>query len=295
MEFIKAKTIVSGYFEGNSWFGNNYNMNVYKGCSHGCIYCDSRSECYRVDNFDVVRAKENALAIIERDLKSKRKKGVVGTGAMSDPYNPFEKEYKLTRGALKLINRYGFGVSITTKSDLIIRDIDILKDISKHSPVLIKITITAADDALCKKVEPHVASSSQRFEAIRKLTEEGIFAGVLMMPILPFIEDTDDNISGIIELAHKSGAKFIFPDFGVTLRQNQRDWYYKKLDELFPSVKEKYIKYYGNSYECRSSRAKELWSLFQERCNKYGILYKMNDIIMEYKKPYRMDQISLFS
>jgi len=249
-------------------------MNIYKGCSHGCIYCDSRSECYGVDNFDVVRAKENALALIERELKSKRKKGVVGTGAMSDPYNPFEKEYKLTRGALELFNRFGFGVSIATKSDLIIRDIDILKDISKHSPVLIKITVTTADDDLCKKVEPHVASSSQRFEVIRKLSEEGIFAGVLMMPILPFIEDTDDNISGIIEFAQKSGAKFIYPAFGVTLRQNQGDWYYKKLDELLPSVKEKYIENYGNSYECRSLRAKELWSLFQERCNRYGIFTK---------------------
>lgn len=295
MEFITAKTIISGYSESNSWFGNNYNMNIYKGCSHGCIYCDSRSECYRVDNFDRVRAKENALALIERELKSKRKKGVVGTGAMSDPYNPFEKEYKLTRSALELINRFGFGVSIATKSDLIIRDIDILKEIAKHSPVLIKITVTAATDDLCKKIEPHVAPSSQRFEAIRKLSSEGIFTGILMMPILPFIEDTEDNISSIIELAKKSGAKFIFPALGVTLRQNQRDWYYQKLDELFPKVKEKYIKNYGNSYECGSLKAKELWSVFQYKCNEYGILYKMNDIIMEYKKPYQAAQISLFT
>ncbi|MEI6578779.1 MAG: radical SAM protein, partial [Eubacteriales bacterium] len=150
MEFIPAKTIISGYAQGNVWFGSNYNMNIYKGCCHGCIYCDSRSECYRVENFDTVRAKENALATIERELKSKRKTGVIGTGAMSDPYNPFEKEHELTRGALALINRYRFGVAIATKSDLVARDIDILKEISKHSPVLIKLTVTAADDALCK-------------------------------------------------------------------------------------------------------------------------------------------------
>lgn len=294
MEFITAKTIISGYSENNYWFGNNYNMNIYKGCNHGCIYCDSRSECYGIDDFSKVRAKENPLAIIERELRSKRKKGVVGTGAMSDPYNTYEKEYKLTRGALELINRYGFGVSIDTKSDLIIRDIDLLKEISKHSPVLIKITVTTADDDLCKKIEPNVAPSSQRFKAIRKLSEEGIFAGILMMPILPFIEDNEKNISGIIELAYRSGAKFIYPAFGMTLRQNQRDWYYKKLDEAFPTVKEKYIKNYGSSYQCPSPKEKELKSLFQQKCKNYGILYKMNDIITEYKLPYQTIQLSLF-
>lgn len=294
MEFITAKTIISGYSENNSWFGNNYNMNIYKGCSHGCIYCDSRSECYRVENFDRVRAKENALALIERELKSKRKKGVVGTGAMSDPYNPFEKEYMLTRGALELINQFGFGVSIATKSELILRDIDVLKDISKHSPVLVKITVTTADDILCRKIEPNVSISSDRFNAIKKLSQEGIFAGVLLMPVLPFIEDTEDNISGIIEFAYQNGAKFIYPAFGVTLRQNQRDWYYKKLDQLFPTVKEKYIKNYGSSYECRSLKAKELWSLFQYKCNEYGILYKMDDIISGYKDSYKNTQLSLF-
>ena len=294
MEFISAKTIISGYSENNSWFGNNYNMNIYKGCSHGCIYCDSRSECYRIDNFDNVRVKENALALIERELKSKRKKGVVGTGAMSDPYNPFEKEYQLTRGALELINHFGFGVSIATKSDLIVRDIDILREISKHSPVLVKITVTAAEDELCKKIEPYVTPSSKRFEAISELSKEGIFVGLLMMPILPFIEDTEENIGRIIELAQKSGAKFIYPAFGVTLRQNQRDWYYNKLDEIFPSEKEKYIKNYGSSYECRSLKSKELMSLFQYKCNRLGMLYKMNDIIMEYKKPYQTVQLTLF-
>ncbi|MPW25778.1 radical SAM protein [Alkalibaculum sp. M08DMB] len=295
MEFIQAKTIISGYAPNNPWFGINYNMNIYKGCNHGCIYCDSRSECYHIENFDQVRAKENALALIARDLKSKRKTGVIGTGAMSDPYNPFEKEYKLTRGALELIDRYGFGVSIATKSDLITRDLDLLKKIARHSPVLIKMTITTADDKLCKKIEPNVVPASKRFAAINKLAEQGIFAGVLLMPVLPFIEDNDENISNIIKLSHESGAKFIYPGFGVTLRQNQREWYYSKLEKLFPNMKAKYIKEYRNAYECPSPNAKELWNLFTSECRSYGITYKMEDIIKNYKQGYGGVQLSFFS
>ena len=294
MEFIPAKTIISGYAEGSSWFGCNYNMNIYKGCCHGCIYCDSRSECYRIDNFDKVRAKENALTLIARELKSKRRTGVIGTGAMSDPYNPFEKEYRLTRGALKLINTYGFGVSIATKSDLVTRDIDVLSTIKEHSPVLIKLTVTTADDMLCRKIEPHVAVASKRFSALRELSENGIFSGILLMPVLPFLEDDDENIKGIIHLAYENGAKFIYPAFGVTLRQNQRDWYYMKLEEYFPTLKQKYIKQFGNAYECRSERAKELWQLFKEECDRLGIHYKMENIIKGYKQGYENNQLSMF-
>jgi len=294
MIYIPAKTIVSGYAESNSWFGCNYNMNIYKGCCHGCIYCDSRSECYGVENFDEVRAKENALAVIERELKSKRNKGVIGTGAMSDPYNPFERELRLTRGALELINKYGFGVAGATKSDLVVRDIDLLKEISKHSPVLIKLTVTTADDGLCRKVEPRAPLSSERFEAIRKLSDAGIFAGVLLMPVLPFIEDSAENIGGIVERAHACGAKFIYPAFGVTLRQNQRDWFFDKLDALFPGVKEKYLECFGNSYECRCPNQKGLWKLFETECGKYDILYKMDEIIRSYKEGYDDGQLSLF-
>lgn len=294
MDFIPAKTIISGYREDNQWFGNNYNMNIYKGCSHGCIYCDSRSECYHVENFDKVRAKANALALIHRDLKSKRKTGVIGTGAMSDPYNPLEKEYKLTRGALELINSFGFGVSIATKSNLVTRDIDILKKIRQHSPTLIKLTITTCDDTLCQKIEPHVAVSSQRFSALKQLAEQNIFAGILLMPVLPFIEDNAENISGIIRLASENGAKFIYPAFGVTLRQNQRDWYYRKLDEIFPHLKEEYARQYGNSYECHSPRSNQLWQLLKSECERLGLLYKMDDIIRGYKKGYCNDQLKLF-
>lgn len=294
MDYINAKTIISGYCESSAWFGNNYNMNIYKGCCHGCIYCDSRSECYRIDNFDVVRAKKDAIALINRELKSKKRTGVIGTGAMSDPYNPFEREYKLTRNALEFINSNGFGVSIITKSDLIKRDIDILKKIKSHSPVLVKITITTCDDELSKKIEPNVSVSSKRFAAIKKLSENDIFAGILLMPVLPFIEDNEENIKGIVRLAYESKAKFIYPAFGVTLRQNQREWYYKKLDEKFPGIKQKYINEFGNKYECHSPKAKILWELLKKECEKCGILYKMNDIIHAYKNGYESNQLSLF-
>ncbi len=294
MEFIPAKTILSGYSSDNSWFGNNYNMNIYKGCSHGCIYCDSRSKCYRIENFDQVRAKENALMLLRKELKSKRRTGVIGTGAMSDPYNPFEKKYCLTRGALELIDKYRFGVSIATKSDLITRDLEVLKAIKMHSAVLIKMTITTCDDELCKKIEPHVTLSSKRFAAIQEISSQGIFAGILLMPVLPFLEDNEENIRGIIRLAYESGAKFIYPAFGVTLRENQKEWYYKNLDEKFPDLREKYIKQFGNAYECRSPKAKALWQLFQGECKRFGIVYKMEDIIKGYKQGFSDNQLSLF-
>ncbi|MCY6959919.1 SPL family radical SAM protein [Clostridium brassicae] len=292
MKYVPAKTIISGYTDKNSWFGINYNMNIYKGCCHGCIYCDSRSECYRIDNFDEVKAKDNALLLIARELKSKRRKGIIGTGSMSDPYNPFEQEYCLTRGALKLINTYGFGVSIATKSDLITRDLDILKKIQRHSPVLTKITITTYNDDMCKKIEPNVAVSSKRFKVIKELSKEDIFVGILLMPVLPFLEDNAENIKRIVQLAYESGAKFIYPAFGVTLRQNQREWYYKKLDENFFGIKQKYINYFGNEYECSSPKTKMLWQLFKKECEKFDILYKMEDITKEYKRGYINNQLS---
>ena len=298
MEHIDAKTIISQYIENNQWFGINYNMNIYKGCCHGCIYCDSRSSCYGIEDFDRVRAKDNAVEIIRKELRGKRKKGVVGTGAMSDPYNPFEKKERLTRGALKQINNFNFGVAIATKSSLITRDIDILKKIKEHSPVLIKMTITTLDDELCSKIEPNVSLSSERFNAIKKLSDNGIYTGVLLMPILPFINDDEENIIGIVKKAHECGAKFIFAyGMGVTLRENQRQHYYEKLIELFPEEKlaKKYIEIYENRYEYQSINSKTLWQCFKRECEKYNMLYKMEDIILSYKDiNNKKEQISWF-
>lgn len=287
MEEIEAKTILQGggtTIGQFSWFGMDFNMNLYKGCNHGCIYCDSRSSCYQVQEFDRVRRKKDELLILERQLKGKRKKGVIGIGAMSDTYNPFEKQLEITRGALQLIDRYGFGVGIDTKSTMILRDLDILSHISSHSPVIVKVTITCADDALAGIIEPHAPSSSERFHVLEKLHQAGIYAVILMMPILPFINDTPENIINIVELAASHHAKFIFPAFGMTLRDNQRDYYYYQLDHYFPGKRKLYEHRYHNVYSCDSPHAARLYKLFKTECQKYGIRYRMNDIIRGYKK-----------
>ncbi|OGO91784.1 MAG: radical SAM protein [Clostridiales bacterium GWF2_38_85] len=292
MKTIPAKTIVSSYTE-CGWFGSNYNMNIYKGCCHGCIYCDSRSECYQIDNFDEVRAKENALEIIEKDLRSKRKKGIIITGSMSDPYNPFEREYELTRGALKLIDMYNFGVVIDTKSDLVLRDIDILQNIKSHSPAVVNFTVTTADNVLCKQIERNVCTSSKRFEAIKKLTDSGISCGVLLMPILPFINDTEENIHDIVQKSAESGARWIYSggNFGVTLRINQREYFYQMLDEHFPGIKNNYVNLFGDSYLCISPKNEKLNKLFVSECRKYRLLYRMENILEEIRKEFVENQI----
>lgn len=293
---IPAKTIITRTKKPGQWFGIDYNMNIYRGCCHGCIYCDSRSSCYNIENFDQVAVKEHALELIRDELRRKTRTGVVGTGAMSDPYNPYEKTLQYTRHALELISAFGFGAAIATKSALITRDIDVLKEIQVHSPVLCKITITACEDELSRKVEPHVNPSSSRFEALSRLSEEGIFAGILMMPVLPFLEDTPENILGIVKGAKESGAKFIYPAFGMTLRENQRVWYYQKLEELFPekNLVALYQKHYKNYYECRVKNLKKLWEIFAGACEKERILYQMPDIIHSYQKNYEYTQLRLF-
>lgn len=297
MKTISAKTILSGYRTsdvGDQWFGYNYNMNLYKGCNHGCIYCDSRSECYHVENFDEVRVKENALQILEKELHSKQKKGRVGIGAMSDSYNLLEREYKVTRGSLELLAENGFGAGFSTKSDLVVRDKDVLLEIKKYAPVDAKLTITAYDDGLSKTIEPGASVTSRRLEALGILADAGITTGVLMMPILPFIEDQEENIINIVKASHECGVKFIYPGFGVTLRQNQRDYYFERLDELYPGLKEKYIKQYQNQYSCNAPNAKELKAVFAKECYKYHIAYQMKDIIAIIEKGYGFEQLSLF-
>ena len=295
VEKIPAKTIVTRA-KNTAWFGIEYNMNIYKGCCHGCIYCDSRSDCYGIEEFDRVRVKDNALEIIRNDLRRKVKTGVVGTGAMSDPYNPFEKELMLTGHALELLDAYKFGVSIATKSSLILRDIPILQQIQEHSPVLCKVTVTTCDDELCRKLEPNVCPSSERFEALNTLTEAGLFTGILMMPVLPFLEDNEKNILEIVRRAGECGVRFIYPAFGMTLRDNQRQWYYDKLEQLFPdqNLKEQYIRRYSNVYECISPRSGRLWKAFAAECERLGILYQMKDIVRAYRQGYGSQQLSLF-
>lgn len=295
MECIKVKTILSKVKYGNEWYGIGYNMNLYRGCSHGCIYCDSRSNCYHIDHFDKVKGKENALNILEQELSKKRKKGVIGIGAMSDTYNLLELEYEQTRGALKLISKYGFGVSIDTKSDLILRDIDVLKEINDKNNVIIKFTITTPNDNLSRIIEPNVCVSSKRLQAIKQLSDSGIFVGIMMNPVLPFITDNEEDIKELVRLASEYGAKFIHTYMGMTLRENQRDYYLNKLDQHFIGLKEKYNIYYGNTYNCFVPNYKRLYKVFTDECKKYGILFNMSDIIQSYKKESKSyEQLSLF-
>lgn len=290
---VPCKTILQKT-KSTQWFGNNYNMNLYRGCCHGCIYCDSRSECYHIENFDTVRAKENALEILRNELRRKVRSGIIGTGSMSDPYNTFEEKEELSRKALMLIDAYNFGVTVITKSNLITRDIDIYRDISAHSPVLCKMTITTADDKLCKMLEPNVCVSSQRFEALAEMSQAGLKTGITLMPVLPFIEDNEENILSIVKNAHQCGVKYIYAAFGMTLRQNQRDYYYAKLDKLFPKLSDKYRSCYGERYNCVSPHAEKLWKVFSAECEKYGILYNMREIIEDYKRGYGDMQLSFF-
>ncbi len=243
MEFIDAKTIVTTNKSINvNYLAAEYTMNIYRGCGHGCVYCFARGEYYKIPDFDRVRSKKDALRIIRDDLRRKTKRGVIITGSMSDPYNPFEDEYKLTRNALELINAFSFGVCFITKSPLILRDIDILQDIKTHSPVSVNFTITCAEDEMSKRIEPNVAVSSERFEAIRELTENGIICGVMMDPILPYINDTEENIRGVVRRAKDAGAAYIYGSMGVTMEGIQRDYFFKVIEPLFPGTAAKYTK-----------------------------------------------------
>lgn len=293
--WIEAKQIVQRTKD-ERWFGTAYNMNLYRGCCHGCIYCDSRSACYGITRFDSVQVKRNALELLAQELPRKRRKGVVGTGAMSDPYNPLEQELQYTRKALTLLQAHGFGVAIATKSDLVTRDIDVLQRMARHAPVLCKLTVTTCDDALAQKLEPHVARPSSRFAAMRQLSDAGLFTGILLMPVLPFLEDNEENLLGIVARAKQSGARFIYPAFGVTLRDNQRQWYLQQLERLFPGqgLSMKYRAQYANAYECITPRVRALWPQFTRACREHKLYYRMTDIIRASQRPYTIRQLSMF-
>ncbi|MCL2847812.1 MAG: radical SAM protein [Firmicutes bacterium] len=280
-------------------------MNLYKGCNHGCIYCDSRSLCYQNTEFDIVKPKADALKIIEKELRHKFiSRGVIGTGAMSDPYNALEAQLKLTRSALEIINKYKFGISICTKSSLVTRDIDMLKEIKANAPVIIKFSLSTSDDALSKALEPNVCSSSQRLKAVEQLAKAGIYSGVLLWPTLPFLTDKPQQVIDLLKKAKDSGAKFVMAYFGLTLRIGSRDYFFDSLDklqkdDLIPKdTKEKYIKRYGTRYICNIPSQKTVIKIFKEHCEKLGLLYQFGDIVKDYQKGYSFNplksQMSIF-
>jgi len=274
MKAIQAKTIISSVKQ-DSWFGLKYNMNLYRGCQHGCIYCDSRSSCYGMDDFEEIQYKENALELLEKELKGKRVKGTIGTGSMHDPYMPVEKELQLTRSALQVIRRQGFPVHVLTKSTLVLRDMDLLQEISRIYAA-VSITITTGEDKLASVIEPNAPGSAERFDAIKQLSQNGIYTGILMMPILPYINDTEENIRNIVSRARDAGAKYILPWMGVTLRDRQRTYFFKQLDKSFPGLRESYVKSFGDAYYCPARREKQLYEFLQAECEKAGIKIKMD-------------------
>ena len=293
MDYIPAKQILIRN-KSTAWFGTDHTVNLYRGCPHGCIYCDSRSDCYRIGDFGRVRAKENALPLLRDELARKVRPGFVGLGSMSDPYNPFEKEFQLTRHALELLDAYGFGAAIATKSDLITRDMDVLRCMKAHVPVLCKITVTTTDEALAAKVEPNAPSPARRLAAVMELSRASIFAGLLLMPVLPFLEDSAENVLAVAEAAAEAGARFVYPAFGMTLRDSQRAYYYRALERHFPGLPERYQRQYGPRYECPSPRARELWEAFSRRCGELGLLCRMKDITAACQHGYADRQLSFF-
>ena len=295
MDYIPAKHILIRS-KSTAWFGTDHTVNLYRGCCHGCLYCDSRSDCYRNPDFDRVTAKSDALRILRDELARKVRPAFIAMGAMSDPYNPFEEELLLTRHALELIDAYDCGVSVDTKSDLIVRDIDLYQSIQAYSPVICKLTVTTVDEDLAAKVEPRAPSPARRLAAIRSLAQAGLFCGVLLMPVLPFLEDRPEQVLSVVDRSADAGAKFIYPGLGVTMRQGQREYFLRELDRAFPGehLSRRYLARYGDRYRCPSPRARELWEVFAARCRERGLLYQMPHIVSAATRGYGDRQLTFF-
>ena len=270
MHYVKAKGILSA----------SNGMNLYRGCSHGCIYCDSRSACYHMAHaFEDIEVKENAIELLEAALRQKRKKCMLGTGSMTDPYIPLEMELGHVRRALALADRYGFGFTLITKSDRVLRDIDLLKAINDKTKCVVQMTLTTYDEALCRKLEPNVCTTKARAAALKKLHEAGIPTVVWLSPILPFINDTEENIRGILDCCIDAGVYGVICfGMGVTLREGNREYFFAQLDRLFPGMKEQYIRTFGLSYENTSPRHAELMRLYHAFCEEHGMMHDNAEI-----------------
>ena len=290
MHFVEAKGILTGS-------GGYYGMNIYRGCSHGCIYCDSRSKCYQFTHaFEDIEVKQNAPELLEKALRSKRKKCMIGTGAMSDPYMHCEEELRLTRKCLEIIHKYGFGAAIQTKSDRILQDIDLLDEINRTAKCVVQITLTTYDDDLCRIVEPNVCNTKRRIEVLEMMQERNIPTVVWLTPVLPYINDTEENITSIVSECVRTGVKGII-DFGMglTLREGDREYDYAALDRYFPGMKQQYIRSFGNTYELPSPHAKDLMALVRRICKENGIMYTPEDCFRYMRElPEKQTQISIF-
>lgn len=255
-------------------------MNIYRGCTHGCIYCDARSKCYGMEHrFEDIEVKINAPELLEKTLRGKRKKIMIGTGAMSDPYLHLEEKLRHTRKCLEIIDRYGFGLTILTKSTRILRDLDLLKSINEKSKCVVQMTMTTYDENLCRLIEPNVSTTKERFEALKIFRDNGIPTVVWLSPVLPFINDTEENIRGILSYCIEAQVKGILCfDIGMTLREGDREYYYQKLDEHFPGLKYRYIQKYGNAYQLSSNHNDVLMNILRIECAKHNIMFGTDNI-----------------
>ena len=268
------------YAEVKGILSSDNGMNLYRGCSHGCIYCDSRSKCYNMNHdFEDIEVKSNALELLENTLRRKRKRCMIGTGAMTDPYIPLEQRLQHTRKALLLIEKYGFGVALQTKSSRVLRDLDVLKRINEKTKAVVQITLTTADDTLCKIIEPNVSTTSERFEALKTLRDAGIPTVVWLCPILPYINDTQENIRAILDMCVEAKVRGVLCfGMGVTMREGNREYFYRQLDRHFPNIKQRYIREFGNNYVVNSPKNNELMKLYHRTCSDNGIMHSADEI-----------------
>ena len=281
MHYVTSKGILS----------SQNGMNLYRGCSHGCIYCDSRSKCYHMaHDFEDIEVKENAIELLERALKHKRKKCMIGTGSMADPYIPLEMELGHVRKAMELMDFYGFGFTVITKSSRILRDLDLLRKIHEKTKCVVQMTLTTCDESLCRKLEPNVSTTKERFETLKVLRDVGIPTVVWLSPILPFLNDTPENVSGILDMCAEAKVYGVLCfGMGLTLREGNREYFYRQLDRLFPGLKETYLRLYGNRYVVYSPRNEELMELFHNTCEERGMVHD-NNRIFSYLQEFPEDQ-----
>lgn len=287
MKEIIAKSILS----------DKNNMNIYRGCTHGCIYCDSRSECYGMTyTFEDIEVKTNAVELLDQTLKKRRKKCMITTGAMTDPYIPLEKELKNTRSCLEVIEKHGFGACVLTKSDLILRDIDLLKRINEKTKCVVQMTLTTYDEELCKIIETNVCTTKRRYEVLKEMKKAGIPTIVWMTPMLPFINDTRENVDGLLELCKAAGVKGLLTfGIGMTLRYGNREYYFKKLDEHFSGLKLEYMRKFGSSYGIKSPNHVSLTKRIKSFCGENDMIYGEKEVFsycMEF--PEDRGQLSLW-
>lgn len=289
MHFVNVKSILSA----------KNGMNLYRGCSHGCIYCDSRSTCYHMEHdFEDIEIKANAIELLEHALKRKRAKCMLGTGSMTDPYIPLESKIGNVRKALALADQYGFGFTLITKSDRVLRDLDLLKSINDKTKCVVQMTLTTCDENLCRKIEPNVSTTKERVEALKKLHEAGIPTVVWLCPVLPFINDTEENIRGILKYCTEAKVYGVICfGMGMTLREGNREYFYSRLDRLFPHMKEKYMRIYGTQYQISSPKNNELMKLFHQICEDNGIVHdnsKLFEYLSRFEEKNSPVQLSLF-